>query len=72
MDSHGEFVVGTPSKEDISLPPWETKTIKVASVDACNVNDSRNTKGQKQLANVALIAHVLEACDTNTYEDAHG
>jgi hypothetical protein len=38
LNSHGEFDVGTPTR-DISLPQWATKTIEVVGVDAGNVND---------------------------------
>lgn len=40
MSSHGEFVVGTPTR-DINFPQRVTKTIEVVGVDEGNVNDSR-------------------------------
>jgi hypothetical protein len=71
MDPHGEFDAGT-SKREISLLQWVTKTIEAIGVDASNVNDSRKTRGQKQHGSVALMAHVLDACDLDTYANAHG
>lgn len=49
-----------------------TKTTEVTRIDVGNANDTMKTRIQKQHGNVALMAHVLDACDPDTYENAHG
>lgn len=48
-----------------------TKTTEVTRIDVGNANDTMKTRIHKQRGSVALMAHVLNACDPDTYENAH-
>ena len=49
------------------FPRWATKALELAGFDMGDTSSGRQTHSQKHQVNVALMNHVLETCDIDTY-----
>jgi len=45
------------------------KTIEAIGANIGDINDLRKVRNKKWFGSVALVVHVLEACDLDTYAD---
>lgn len=66
-----------PSKiNDSSSPPyfhhWVVKMIETVGPDVGDISTSRQTHSQKNNVSATLMAHVLEACDLDSYANTQG
>lgn len=61
---------GNGTSPNPGLLRWDVKTIEVASPNVGDISTAQQTRSHKKKAIVALMTHILDTCNIESYVDA--